>query len=63
MLENIILWVIIAVAAIYCGRNVYRTMTGKSRGCGCACDPTESTPQQIIPDLTDKKDKSSTVDE
>lgn len=61
MLENIILWVIIAAAAIYCGRNVYRTMTGRSRG--CACDPTDPPPQQIIPDLTDKKDKSSTVDE
>lgn len=55
MLENIILWVIIAVAAIYCGRNVYRILTGKSKGCGsCSCDPTESEPQQILPDLTDK---------
>ena len=63
MLENIILWVIIAVAAIYCGRNVYRTMTGKSRGCGCACDPTDPPPQQIIPDLTDKKDHSMNNDQ
>jgi hypothetical protein len=56
MLENIILWVIIALAAIYCGRNVYRVMTGKSKGCCGDCDPTESKPQQSIPDFTDKKD-------
>ena len=56
MIENIILWVIIGAAAIYCGRNCYRIMTGKAKGCGCACDPTEPKPQQIIPDFTDKKD-------
>ena len=57
MLENIILWLIIGAAAIYCGRRVYQTLSGRSKGCGCACDPTESTPQQIIPDISDKKDE------
>jgi hypothetical protein len=58
MLENIILWLIIAAAAIYCGHRAYRTLSGKSRGCGCSCDPTEPTPQQIIPDITDQEDES-----
>jgi len=58
MLENIILWVIIGAAAIYCGQRAYRTLSGRSRGCGCACDPSESTPQEIIPDITDKKGKA-----
>ena len=56
MLENIILWLIIVAAAIYCGRRTYRTLSGKSKGCGCECDPTESTPQQIIPDISDQKE-------
>ncbi|MEN8134783.1 MAG: hypothetical protein ABFS18_04510 [Thermodesulfobacteriota bacterium] len=64
MLENIILWLIITIAAIYCGRTIYRTLTGKSKGCaGCNCDCSEeeiSPPplQQSFPDLTEKKDKS-----
>ena len=55
MFENIILWLIIGAAAIYCGRKIYQTLSGRSKGCGCGCDPTEPTPQQIIPDITDKK--------
>ena len=64
MLENIILWVIIAAAAIYCGRNAYRIMTGRAKGCGCACDPTDPTPQQNIPDLTkrDAEEDSNQVE-
>ncbi|MCK4839063.1 MAG: FeoB-associated Cys-rich membrane protein [Desulfobulbaceae bacterium] len=64
MLENIILWLIITIAAIFCGRTIYRTLTGKSKGCGsCSCDcsetPTSSPPlQQSFPDLSGKKDKS-----
>ena len=62
MFENIILWLIIAIAAIYCGRTIYRTLSGKSKGCGCECDCSEnqtSPPlQQNLPDLTPKKDKS-----
>ncbi|MDF1577345.1 MAG: FeoB-associated Cys-rich membrane protein [Desulfurivibrionaceae bacterium] len=61
MLENIILWLIIAGAALYCGRTIYRTLSGRSRGCGCGCDCGEertSPPlQQKFPDLTGKKDK------
>jgi hypothetical protein len=63
MFENIILWLIIIAATIYCGRNIYRTLSGKSKGCGCGCDCSEektSSPplQQSFPDLTDEKDKS-----
>jgi|GEM_PF-1963664 len=62
MLENIILWLLIAAAAIYCGRTIYRTLSGKSKGCGCGCDCGEektSPPlQNSLPDMTAKKNKS-----
>ena len=62
MLETIILWLIIGVAAIFCGRTIYHTLSGKSKGCGCGCDCSEeqtSPPlQQDLPDLTGKKDQS-----
>ena len=62
MFENIILWLIIGAAAIFCGRTIYRTLSGKSKGCGCGCDCSEEKtsppPQQSFPDLTGKKDKS-----
>lgn len=60
MLETIILWLIIAAAAIYSGRNIYRTLSGKTKGCGCGCDCGEertSPPlQQELPSLKGKKD-------
>lgn len=60
MLENILLWLIVGGAGIYCGRTIFRTLSGKSRGCcgGCDCSSEETTPpiQDSIPDLTDKKD-------
>jgi hypothetical protein len=56
MLETVILWLIIVVAAIYCGRSIYRTLSGKSKGCcgGCDCSAEETSPplQQSLPDLT-----------
>ena len=57
MLENIILWLIIGAAAIFSGRTAYRTLTGRSKGCGsCSdCDAAAPAPQQTLPDLTDKK--------
>ena len=59
MIENIILWLIIGAAAVYCGRTAYRTLSGRSKGCGCSCDPTEPTPQQVIPDISENKDQES----
>lgn len=64
MWENIILWLIIAIAAIYSGRTIYRTLSGKSKGCGSCgggCNPEQpaSPPlQQSFPDMTGKKNKS-----
>ena len=56
MLENIILWLIIGAAAIFSGRTAYRTLTGRSKGCGSCSDcDAAPPPQQNIPDLTDKK--------
>ena len=55
MIENIILWLIIGAAAVYCGRTAFLILSGRSKGCGCDCDPTEPSPQQIIPDISDKK--------
>ena len=60
MVENIILWLIIGAAAIFSGRTAYRTLTGRSKGCGScgscdACDPGAPPPQQTLPDLTGKK--------
>lgn len=60
MWENIILWLIIAIAAIYCGRTMYRTLSGKSKGCGGGCNteqPDSPPLQQSFPDMTGKKDK------
>jgi len=58
MLENLILWLIIAAAALYVGRNLYRTFSGKSKCCTCegSCDTPQ--PQQTIPDLKKPPDKS-----
>jgi hypothetical protein len=36
MLEIIIVFGIVAIVAVIAGRSFYRTMTGKSDGCGCA---------------------------
>lgn len=59
MFENIILWLIIGGAALYCGRTAYRTLSGKSKGCcgGCDCSAEKVSPplQQSLPDLTKKK--------
>jgi len=51
MLENLILWLLIGGAAFYAGRNLYRILTGKTRGCTCekGCGPPGL--QQDIPDL------------
>ena len=57
MVENIILWLIIGAAAIYCGRRVYLTFSGRSKGCCGECDPGHPTPQQIIPDLSKRDEK------
>ena len=57
MVENIILWLIIGAAAIYCGRMAYLTFSGRSKGCCGDCDPSQPAPQQIIPDLTGKNNK------
>jgi len=57
MIENIILWLIIGAAAIYCGRRAYQTLSGRSKGCCGDCDPSRPAPQQIIPDLTKKDQK------
>jgi hypothetical protein len=63
MLENIILWLIIGAAALYCGRTIYRTLSGKSKGCGCgcACDEKQTSPplQQEPVNLKDKKSGSA----
>jgi hypothetical protein len=57
MIENIILWLVIGAAAIFSGRTAYRTLTGRSKGCGSCndCDVSSPAPQQSIPDLTGKK--------
>jgi hypothetical protein len=54
MLENLILWVIIAAAALYAGRSLYRILSGKSKGCTCENSCEIPPPQQIIPDLKNK---------
>lgn len=62
MLENLILWLIIGIAVIYASRNIYRILTGKSKGCSCEGGCEIQPPQQIIPDLkgqTAKKDQRS----
>lgn len=62
MLENLILWLIIGAAALYAGRNIFRILTGKSKGCSCETSCEIPPPQQIIPDLKGKttgKDKHS----
>lgn len=58
MLENLLLWLIIAAAAFYCGRNIYRIFTGKSKGCTCEEGCEAPRPQQIIPDLKKPTGKS-----
>ena len=55
MLENLILILIIAIAALYAIRNFIRVLSGRSEGCGCSCD-SDPPPQQTIPDLTDRKE-------
>ena len=56
-METLILWLIIAAAALYAGRNIYRIFSGKTKGCsfegGCEAPP----PQQTIPDLKKPSDK------
>lgn len=51
MLADLILWLIIIAAALYAGRNLYRTLTGKSKGCTCEGGCEAPPPQQTIPDL------------
>jgi hypothetical protein len=62
MLENIILWLIVGGAGVFCGRTIYRTLSGRSKGCGCGCDCSEEKTgpprQRSFPDLTTKKDNS-----
>ena len=60
MLENLILWLIIGAAGIYAGRNIFRILTGKSKGCSCDKSCEIPPPQQTIPDLKGKPgDKSA----
>jgi len=56
MWQDIILWLIIGVAAFYVGRNIYRTLSGRSRGCGSCSD--SPPPQQTIPDIKKQSGKS-----
>ncbi len=57
-IENIIVWLIVAIAAFFTLRSLYRIFTGKSKGCGScgssckSCDSTPS-PQQDIPPIND----------
>ncbi len=57
MLENLILWLIIGAAVLYIGRNIYRILTGKNKGCSCEGGCEIPPPQQIIPDLKGQKNK------
>ena len=59
MLENLILWLIIGAAAVYVGRSLFRTFSGRTKGCGCGSGSDSSPPQQFIPDLKDKPPPSS----
>lgn len=34
-IESVIVWGIVAVAAFFSARALYRTFTGKKKGCGC----------------------------
>jgi hypothetical protein len=36
MMESIIVIMIVAVAALFVGRSLYRTVTGKSSACSCS---------------------------
>ncbi len=38
MMDTIAVFLIVGLAACYGGYTVYKTLTGKSGGCGCACD-------------------------
>lgn len=58
MLENLILWVLIAGAALYAGRNIYRIFSGKAKGCTCEGGCQTPPPQQTIPDLKTPAGKS-----
>lgn len=49
MLEYIIVIAIILTVAIITGRSLYRTLTGKNDGCGCA----GPCPGCAIKDMTD----------
>jgi len=51
MWEDLIVWLIIVVAGLYAGRNIYRIFSGKANGCSCegGCDATPT--QQTIPDF------------
>ncbi|MBU0483254.1 MAG: FeoB-associated Cys-rich membrane protein [Proteobacteria bacterium] len=58
-METYLLWLIIGTAAFFCGRSLYRTMTGKNKGCGCStscdtCSP-NITPIESIKRLTPEK--------
>ncbi|NTV12570.1 MAG: FeoB-associated Cys-rich membrane protein [Desulfobulbaceae bacterium] len=59
MWENLLLWLIIAAAAFYVGRNLYRIFSGKVKGCTCEGGCEAPSPQQIIPDFKKPPDKSS----
>lgn len=58
MWENLVLWLIIGAAALYAGRSIYRTFSGKSTGCTCEGGCESPSPQQTIPDLKKPTDKS-----
>ncbi|MCC6155916.1 MAG: FeoB-associated Cys-rich membrane protein [Candidatus Hydrogenedentes bacterium] len=41
--QGIIVAAIVTVAVVYLGRRWYRTLAGKSTGCGCSECPSERT--------------------
>ena len=62
MWENIIVWIFVFGAALYCGRAIYRLFSGKSSGCGCddsctGCD--DPSLQDTIPTLPESDEQKS----
>ncbi|MBU0480405.1 MAG: FeoB-associated Cys-rich membrane protein [Proteobacteria bacterium] len=61
-IENILLWMIIGIAAVYALRSAYGIFKGKARGCGCdsSCgDNTKPMPQKSIPDMRETPEDHS----
>ncbi|MFC1524741.1 hypothetical protein ACFL6N_08120 [Thermodesulfobacteriota bacterium] len=49
MIETILTWLIVALAAFFSVRALYKTLTGKNTGCSCNQSCQTTTPSQGPP--------------